>query len=53
MKKRYSIYYNAAVIAVFATLKGVKNYISRKNLRDDENNLLDIYDSETGEYFKL
>lgn len=53
MEKRYSIYYNAAVIAIFSTLKGVKNYIARKNLRDDENNMLDIYDTETGEYIKL
>lgn len=48
--KKYFVCYNAKFIAERKTLKGCQDFISRKGLKDDENNLLYIVDDEGEEY---
>lgn len=45
----YFVEYNAKFIASYKTLKAAQNFIVRKGLKDDEWNLLRIWDSEGNE----
>lgn len=47
---KYFVEYNAKYIAEFKTLKGANNYIERKGLKNDDDNLLLIIDDEGGMY---
>lgn len=46
----YFVEYNAKYIAMYKTLKAAKNFIARKGLKDDECNILHIWDSEGNEH---
>lgn len=46
----YFVYYNGAYIARYRTLKACQAFIIRKGLKNDENNLLQVLDSEWLEY---
>ena len=46
----YYVYYNGKYIAMYKTLAACRNFIARKGLKNDENNLLEILDSEWNEY---
>lgn len=48
---KYFVEYNAKYIAEYKTLKGCINFIQRKNLKDDEDNTLNIVD-ENGVYIE-
>lgn len=41
---KYFVEYNGKYIAEYKTLKGCINYIEKRNLKDDENNSLNIVD---------
>lgn len=47
---KYYVEYNAKFIAVYMSLKRALNYIKRKWLRDDENNMLCVLDSKGNMY---
>lgn len=44
---KYFVEYNAKYIAEYKTLKGCINFIQRKNLKDDEDNTLNIVDENS------
>lgn len=44
--KWYFVDYNGAYIAQYRTLRGALNYIARKGLRNDLDNVLDLVDSD-------
>lgn len=46
MAKWYFVGYNCAYIAMYRTLKGALNFIARKGLQDDLDNMLGIVDSD-------
>lgn len=45
----FFVEYNAKYIASYKSLKAAQNFIARKGLKDDEWNLLRIWDSEGNE----
>ena len=51
--KNYVIYYNGQAVADFQTLKSVQNHIDRKGYKNDNNNLLDIYDNTEQKYLSI
>lgn len=46
----YYVYYNGKYIASYKNLTSAQNFIKRKGLRNDEDNLLQILDNEWNEY---
>ena len=42
----YFVEYNAKYIASYKSLKVAENFIARKGLKSDENNVLTVWDSE-------
>lgn len=42
----YFVEYNARYIASYKSLKAAENFIARKGLKSDENNVLTVWDSE-------
>lgn len=45
----YFVEYNAKYIAMYKSLKSAQNFIVRKGLKNDEDNILRIWDSEGNE----
>lgn len=50
MKKNYYVWYNCKLMAEYKSIKGALNYIKRKGLKDDINNILQISDNLGNEY---
>lgn len=46
----YFVEYNAKYIAMYKSLKSAQNFIDRKGLKNDESNVLRIWDREGNEY---
>ena len=46
----YFVEYNAKYIASYKSLKAAQNFIARKGLKNDEDNVLTIWDNEGNEY---
>ena len=46
----YYVYYNCKYIAMYKSLAAAKNFIIRKGLKNDDDNVLCILDSEWNEY---
>lgn len=42
--EKYFVEYNAQFIAMYKSIRSCLNFISRKGLKDDEDNMLRIYD---------
>lgn len=46
----YYVYYNGKYIAMYKNLTSARDFIKRKGLRNDEDNLLQILDNQWNEY---
>lgn len=46
----YCVEYNAQLMALYKSLRACLNLVQRKGWRDDEKNLLRVFDSEGEEY---
>lgn len=46
MDKTFFVEYNAKFIAMYKSIRACLAFIQRKQLRDDENNMLRIYDND-------
>lgn len=47
---KYFVEYNAKYIAGYKTLKAAQNFIARKGLKNDDDNVLTIWDNKGNEY---
>lgn len=50
MRKYYYVEYNCKYIAIYKSVRACINFIHRKGLRDDADNMLNIVDSEGNMY---
>lgn len=50
MSKYYYVEYNCKYIAIYKSVRACINFIDRKGLRDDADNMLNIVDSEGNMY---